>query len=360
MLAKVAPPTNDFLALARYLERGKPGTRTDPKRVAWVAGQNLPTTDPELAARYMHAAAQLSARTKNAAYHLMIAWHARERPTPEVMQAVAADTLKLAGLADHQALIMGHGDKPHPHLHILLNRVHPDTGRAWKTSHDFARFDRIMKELAETYGFEFAPAHTYNPEHTDAQEKLPNSAATYAARRGAQTARPQWSKAKARTFGAEISEQLTADATSEDLRELLADNGLRLEAKGQGFVVGNDSAYAKLSSLGLTASARTLARNCDHTSSTRHVRTSTRQHGSRIFTVDAVDIARAFHALGLLSREDVQSAVDDATAERRQRNQHVAMARAKHTTTLTAVLFPQETRPRRSPAGVPRKNPKER
>ncbi|MBX9861144.1 MAG: relaxase/mobilization nuclease domain-containing protein [Hyphomicrobium sp.] len=359
MLAKVAPPTNDFLALARYLVRGKSGNRTDPKRVAWVATQNLPTTDPELAARYMGATAQLSARTKSAAYHLMIAWHARERPTPEVMQAVATVTLELAGLAEHQALIMGHGDKPHPHLHILLNRVHPESGRAWKTSHDFARFDRIMKELAETYGFEFAPAHTFNPERTDTQEKLPNSAATYAARRGARTTRPQWSKDKARKFGAEISERLSANATHDDFRELLAADGLRLEAKGQGFVVGDDSTYAKLSSLGLAATARTLARRRDYTPSHPHINTSVRQHRS-VFAVDAVDVARAFHTLGLLSREDVQAAMDDARAERRQRQQETALSRATHTTALTAFLSPREPQSRRLPAGAPRTHPKAR
>lgn len=359
MLAKVAPPTNDFLALARYLVRGKPGAQADPKRVAWVNSHNLPTTDPELAARYMQATAQLSARTKSAAYHLMIAWRDRERPTPDIMQAVATAALELAGLADHQALIMGHGDKPHPHLHILLNRVHPNTGRAWKTSHDFALFDRIMKELAETYGFEHAPAHTFNPAQTDAQEKLPNTAATYAARRGAQTNRPQWSKAKARTFGVEISEQLTADATSEDVRELLAANGLSLEAKGRGFVVGDESAYAKLSSLGLTTSARALARGRDHMPSPPHANTSARQHRS-VFAVDAVDLVRAFHTLGLLSREDVQAAVDDAKAERQQRQLATEMARAKHTTALTAGHFPRCTQSRRLPAIVSRTRPKAR
>ena len=39
MLAKVAPPTNDFATLARYLVHGKPGTVPDPKRVAWTFGR---------------------------------------------------------------------------------------------------------------------------------------------------------------------------------------------------------------------------------------------------------------------------------------------------------------------------------
>lgn len=316
MLAKVAPPTNDFAAVARYLVHGRSGAPHDPRRVAWVTAHNLPTDDPALAATYMQATAQLSARTRKAAYHLMIAWRAHERPTPEAMQEVARQTLQLAGLAEHQALIMGHGDKPHPHLHILLNRVHPDTGRAWKTAHDFARFDRIMRQLAEAYGFEHVPAHTYNPELTDDQARLPNTPATYAAKRGAATSRPQWSKQQTRTVGAELSEHLTLASTIDDVAQLLADRGLRVEAKGKGFVVGDDTSYTKLSSLSLACSARGL--------DLLRLAATPRPHSRPLFEVDAIDIARALHTFGLLSRDDVRAAIDDAKHQRNARRQAAA------------------------------------
>ena len=334
MLAKVAPPSNDFHALARYLVRGKSGT-PDPKRVAWMFTQNLPTDDPLPAAKYMEATAQLSARTRNAAYHLMLAWHANERPTPEAMQAVARQTLQMAGLAEHQALVMGHGDKPHPHLHILLNRVHPDTGRAWKTNHDFARFDRIMRDLADAHGFAFTPAHAFNPELTEALPKLPDSPATYAGKRGAPTLRPQWSKAQARAMGERISEDLTMAATPDDVLDALAQHGLAVEAKGKGHVVGNAHGYAKLSSLGLTASAKHLARMVGTMPSQPHSTMPSRQHGRTVFDVDAVDIARAFQTLGLLTEEDVRQAIDDVKAERQARRKPSVAANLMATTGLT-------------------------
>lgn len=334
MLAKVAPPSNDFQALARYLVRGKSGD-PDPKRVAWLFTQNLPTDDPELAAKYMEATAQLSARTRKAAYHLMIAWHANEQPTPEAMQDVARQTLQLAGLADHQALIMGHGDKPHPHLHILLNRVHPMSGRAWKTTQDYARFDRIMRELADAHGFTFIPAHMFNPEITDTLPQLPDSPATYAGKRGAPTLRPQWSKAQARDVGERISEDLTLEATPDDLLDILAEQGLTLEAKGKGHVVGNAHGYAKLSSLGLTTSAKHLARAASVVPSQLQCFTSARRHGSTVFEVDAVDIARAFHSIGLLEKEDVRQAIDDVKRERRARRNPFLVTEFAAATSLT-------------------------
>ena len=355
MLAKVAPPSNDFHALARYFVRGKSGM-LDPKRVAWLFTQNLPTDDPMLAAKYMEATAQLSARTRKAAYHLMIAWHADERPTPEAMQDVARQTLQMAGLDEHQALVMGHGDKPHPHLHVLLNRLHPETGRAWKTNHDFARFDRIMRELADAHGFAFVPSHAFNLEQTDTLAKLPDSPATYAGRRGAPTLRPQWSKAHARKMGERISENLTMEATPDDVLDILAQDGLAVEAKGKGHVVGNANGYAKLSSLCLTASAKTLARTVAVTPSRLHSSTPSRQHGRTVFDVDAVDIARAFHGIGLLSKEDLRQAIDDVKEERQARRKPSIAADLMATTGLTPLSAAKRS-PSRSRAAAPGRVP---
>lgn len=318
MLAKVAPSTNEFRALARYLVKGKSG-HPAADRVAWVAAQNLPTDDPMLAAAYMEATAELSARTQKAAYHLMIAWHQAEQPKQDVMQTVARQTLSRAGLAEHQALIMGHGDKPHPHLHILVNRVHPETGRAWKASHDYARFDRIMRELSETHGFTFAPAHTYNPELTDDVVKLPATPATFAAKRGANTRRPQWSRKASRRFGTELSERLDRASTVDDVMDLLAEHGLRVEAKGSGYVIGNDSAYTKLSRLQLACSNQAIARLRAAATHQKPEKRSQQQIRQHVFSVDGVDIARAFHVMGLVSLDDVRSAIDDAQTERVKR-----------------------------------------
>ncbi len=151
MLAKITQPTNDFYALARYLVSGKSG-KPHPDRVAWTLPHNLPFDDIDLAAKMMEATAHLSARTKNAAYHVIVGWGLDEHPTPEQMQEIAVKTLEKAGLGEHEAFIMGHGDTAHKHLHMMINRVHPETGRAWRTSHDYAHFDRIMRTLSDDYG----------------------------------------------------------------------------------------------------------------------------------------------------------------------------------------------------------------
>lgn len=309
MLAQLEKPTNDFFALASYLINGRERP-PHPDRVAWVRAHNLGTDDPMLAAKVMTATAEQSRRCRNACYHTIIAWRDDERPTPEIMQEIAARTLDLAGLGAHQALVMGHGDKAHPHLHMMINRVHPDTGRAWSTSHDWRRFDRIMRQLADDYGFAHVPCHGFSPEETDHLPKKPNSGATYAARRGAATTRTQWSAHAARRFSAEISEQLDAGSSWDDLEHLFADYGLALEAKGSGHVVGNATSYVKLSALGLQRTAKGFGRR--PAVATSRSRKPARSHS----LVDAVDIARSLHAMGLADRSAIKAAVDEAQARR--------------------------------------------
>lgn len=309
MLAQLEKPTNDFHTLARYLIHGRERP-TDPNRVAWIMAHNLGTDDPELAAKLMTATAEASKRCRQACYHAMIAWREDERPSPEVMQEIARKTLDMAGLGEHQALIVGHGDKAHPHLHMMINRVHSETGRAWSTSHDYRKFDRIMRQLSEEYGFEYVPPHSFHPETTDELPKAPDSNATYAAKRGARTDRPQWPKAQARAYGAAISEKLDAAATWDDVEMAFAEAGLTVEPKGQGLVVGNSKSYAKLSALQLKASAKGLERKFDR-SLVEH-RSKGRPPMRHWWDVDEIDIAKAVG-----SRQDVRTAVRRASTRRK-------------------------------------------
>ncbi len=351
MLAKVAPPTKNFHALARYLVHGREGA-PDGKRVAWIFAQNLPTEDPELAAKLMTATAALSPRTRRAVYHLMIAWAPDERPEPALMQAIARETLVRAGLGDHEALVMGHGDRDHAHLHMMVNRVNPNTGVAWRVSHDYARFDRIMRELAETHGFRAVPAHSYAPDETEAEPKQPGSRARRAAIRGARTGRPQWSRAEAIDLGVRISETLDASSTWEDLVDVVNAEGYTLEPKGRGFVVGDASGYAKLSRLQLVHTAKGLRarqRKMERPRTTARTR-------ENVFGVDAIDIAQAMVTLGLANKSLVREAVEEAEAARRIRLQQAPlMVQLLHqlgraSTSLSPPLAPKRGAERRKRA----------
>ncbi len=56
--------------------------------------------------------------------------------TREEMLAAAEASIKAIGGEDRQALIVAHNDEPHPHVHVILNRVSPTDGRMLGTSND--------------------------------------------------------------------------------------------------------------------------------------------------------------------------------------------------------------------------------
>ena len=193
--------------------------------------------------------------------------------------------------------------------------MHPLTGKAWKPSHDWRLFDAIMKQLADEHGFTHTPAHAFNPETTRHLPKKPTSKATYAAKRGANTRRTQWSRDDAEVLGARLSETLDAAGTFEDVADALTAEGLTLEAKGRGYVAGTATSYVKLSALRLTTSAKGFAKRHQPAAPPP---TPEAKHRP-VFSVDAVDIARALEVWGLTSKEQVRAAIDQANIERDHR-----------------------------------------
>jgi hypothetical protein len=135
-----------------------PNAKTD-ERVAWIIVQNL-HSDPDHAWFEMYetsrnqgqlkANAGLSARGRKndkPVLHYTLAWHADDKPTPEQMKAAALDSLTVLGLEEHEALIVAHDDKKHPHVHIVANTIHPYTGRTAALKFSKER----LSEWAETY-----------------------------------------------------------------------------------------------------------------------------------------------------------------------------------------------------------------
>ena len=57
------------------------------------------------------------------------------------------ETLSALGLDQHEVLMVAHNDEPHPHLHLIVNRVHPETGKAAGLSNDHL----VLSRWAEAY-----------------------------------------------------------------------------------------------------------------------------------------------------------------------------------------------------------------
>src|SRR5690606_14584799 len=80
------------------------------------------------------------------------------------MVRVADRLLAELGLQEHQVLIVAHGDTRHRHVHLMVNRVHPDTLRAWDDRHDYARIERSLRVQERELGLREVPGHHFRLE----------------------------------------------------------------------------------------------------------------------------------------------------------------------------------------------------
>lgn len=149
--------------------------RLTAERVGWTATANLLTDDPDQAWRMMATTALKADELKAAAgikatgrkmtkpaFAYSLAWHPDERPTQGDQLEAAHDTLKLLGLAEHQAIIVNHTDEPHAHVHVIVNRVHPATGKAATLSNSKLKLSEWAQAYEEQRGKVLCPARVEN------------------------------------------------------------------------------------------------------------------------------------------------------------------------------------------------------
>lgn len=149
-----------FLYYAHDKRENGETVRYTTERVAWVETVNLPTSNPKRAWRIMAHTALAQSQLKAAAgvkttgrkltkpvFAYSLAWRPDEKPTKAEMMDAARESLKAQGLEGYQAIILCHDDEPQAHVHIIVNRVHPATGKAATLSNSKLK----LSQWAEAY-----------------------------------------------------------------------------------------------------------------------------------------------------------------------------------------------------------------
>jgi hypothetical protein len=79
-------------------------------------------------------------------YHIVLSAAPEDAIDRAMLERIADRVLDRLGLKEHEALFAAHGDRPHRHLHITVNRVHPKTGRTWSSWHDWTPVHEVLRE----------------------------------------------------------------------------------------------------------------------------------------------------------------------------------------------------------------------
>ncbi len=163
MIPKVAKKGRSFKGAGQYYLHDKGAASSE--RVAFTHTENLPTTDPGKALKCMawtamhqndiKARAGGSGRGRKLSlpvYSYSLAWAPDQDPDRSEMIDAANESLKALGLDAHETLMVAHTDTAHPHIHVIVNRVHPETGIAAKLSKDRIKLSKWAEDYERRHG----------------------------------------------------------------------------------------------------------------------------------------------------------------------------------------------------------------
>jgi hypothetical protein len=247
VIAKVQPSKrksgSSFKRLLNYLTMElDPDTGKTLLRGDVVMSYNLVGIDT--AAAEMKGVESLNPRCNDAVFHYELAWPPGERPSRAEWIDSASYTLNQLGFKEHQYVFVAHDDKKHFHIHVMVNKVHPETYRAHTPTYSWLTLDGAVRHLEAKYGW----SHTLGPMRWDEDRKMavPSSKAERIASRSVEQ-HPTGAAAKYEHYHDEESLQsyirrevaphvrtlLTRQSASwEALHTLLAKSHLRIE-KGE-------------------------------------------------------------------------------------------------------------------------------
>jgi hypothetical protein len=161
---RIHPRGQSFKGACAYILHDPDNAKT-ADRVSFVMTANLATKAPEWAWHEMtetywaRDALKIAAgrdlrgqKNTRPVLHYSLSWPEGNQPTPEHMMDMALSSLKAIGLGEHEALIAGHDDKKHLHVHILVNTVHPQTGITAPLNYTKDKFSKWAEAYEREHG----------------------------------------------------------------------------------------------------------------------------------------------------------------------------------------------------------------
>ena len=155
------------------------------ERVAFTHAENVPTQNPEKALKWMiwtakHAdelkresgAARTGRDCTKPVYCFSLAWHPEEQPKKQEMIAAGRQALAALDLQEHETLMVAHNDEAHPHLHLIVNVCHPQTGKANTLAYSKLKLSKWAESYEREHGRIYCEQRVENNKRRAKGEKV--------------------------------------------------------------------------------------------------------------------------------------------------------------------------------------------
>ena len=262
-MSKLAPAkskAHNVRALADYIAGPKAGGTGE--KVEHRGALNVLNLDHEGQVQEMIDLAETANRSPQPVQHWILSWREGEQPSAAQADTAARMFLDEMGLAGHQALYGLHRDTENWHLHLAVNRVHPETEKVATVNNGFdhevahraiariehaqgwQREDRGLFQIRQDGGVERARAR-------DERERKPSvRARDLEERTGGRSAE--------RLAIEEGAPAIRSARTWREMHEALAERGMRFERKGSVAILWIGDQPVKASSAGRDCSMSAL------------------------------------------------------------------------------------------------------
>ncbi|APV40800.1 relaxase [Pseudomonas frederiksbergensis] len=164
MIAKIGGRRGDgktsFRSLCSYINSLRSGP--DPETGEIITGAVSVQTNclsVRTAWIEMWGASVHSTRTKDPVMHLVLSWASHENPTDKQAFDAGQFALNAIGLEEHQYLSAVHRDTDNVHLHVMVNKVHPERRKVPRMSYTKFALDKAMRQIEIDQGW----SHTNGP-----------------------------------------------------------------------------------------------------------------------------------------------------------------------------------------------------
>lgn len=245
MIAKHVPMKvtrkSDFGGLVRYIT----SAQGRDERVGSITVTNCGSDDPFDAADDVMLVQQANTRSNaDKTYHLIVSFRPGETPSPEALREIEARICAGLGYGEHQRISAAHHDTDNLHLHIAINKVHPERHTVHSPLRDYRTLAELCDKLETEFGLE--------RDNHAARKRAGQGRAADMEQIGGLESLIGWVQ---RTCADEIK---AADSW-QALHATMAANGLSMQARGNGLVVTADNGPSiKASSIARDLSKKAL------------------------------------------------------------------------------------------------------
>ena len=173
MIPRLAAAGSSFQGAFLYYCHDKQSNTKE--RVAWTETCNMMTDCVDKAWKVMAYTAKVASQLKRAAnikragdkvakpvISYSLAWHPEQNPDKQTMLEAAKQTINKLKLQEHEAIIVAHTDEPQKHVHVIVNQIHPLTGKAANLYQSKRKLQDWARTFQQQEGTDYCPQRQAN------------------------------------------------------------------------------------------------------------------------------------------------------------------------------------------------------